>query len=141
MRVICFGTFDCLHPGHHNYFKQARMFGEELIIIVARNENVKRNKGAYPLQGEKLRLTTIRRYIKENDYTDKVYLGDKKPGYLAIKRFRPDYICVGYDQQVDSEKLNSEIKRFRLFCKVKRLRAFHPEQYKSSIIKAKLFKQ
>lgn len=138
MRAICFGTFDYLHPGHCNYFAQARKFGEELIIIVARDENVNKNKGSYPHQTEKTRLAAIRQFVKEKGYKDKVYLGSKVQAFSVIKRFKPDYICLGYDQKVNLDKLNSEIARFRLFCKVRRLRSFRPEQYKSSIIKANL---
>ena len=37
-RVMCFGTFDLLHPGHEDYFRQAREFGDELIVVAWRND-------------------------------------------------------------------------------------------------------
>ncbi|MCX6798201.1 MAG: FAD synthase [Candidatus Falkowbacteria bacterium] len=139
MRAICFGTFDYLHPGHLNYFKQASKFGEELIIIIARDENVHKNKGRYPTQPEKIRLEAVRRALKSKNYSAQAFLGNKVNPWLVLKRFKPDFICLGYDQKVDLSKLNNEIRRFRLFCKVKRLRPYRAAKYKSSLIKARMF--
>ena len=36
-RVICFGTFDHLHPGHLNYFQQAKELGDYLIVVIVAN--------------------------------------------------------------------------------------------------------
>ncbi|MGD1075360.1 MAG: adenylyltransferase/cytidyltransferase family protein, partial [Thermodesulfovibrionales bacterium] len=47
-RVVCAGTFDHLHPGHLNFLEQASALGNELIVIVARDETVKRIKGIAP---------------------------------------------------------------------------------------------
>jgi cytidyltransferase-like protein len=45
--VMVFGTFDFLHKGHLNFFKQARSLAKNpyLIASVARDYNVKRIKG------------------------------------------------------------------------------------------------
>ena len=40
-KVICFGTFDILHLGHVNFFKQAKSLGDELVVVIARDVNVK----------------------------------------------------------------------------------------------------
>ena len=48
MKVMVFGTFDGLHPGHLSYFKQARKYGDYLIAIVALDENVLQFKGHRP---------------------------------------------------------------------------------------------
>ena len=41
-KVMCSGTFDGLHPGHFNFFKQAKSKGDYLTVIVARDENVEK---------------------------------------------------------------------------------------------------
>ncbi|MFA5183980.1 MAG: adenylyltransferase/cytidyltransferase family protein [Patescibacteria group bacterium] len=134
-RVMVFGTFDNLHPGHLDYFRQARHFGEELIVIVARDQNVLKIKGRAPQEGEKLRAKNVRQALQEGAYQGRAVLGSLKNRWLVINRYRPDFICLGYDQQVDLTELKSKIAKFRLFCKIRRMRPYYPEKYKSSYCK------
>lgn len=135
---MVFGTFDNLHPGHLNYFKQARRFGGELIIIVARDKNVLKIKGRRPQQNEKLRARKIRTACKELGYQGKVVLGSLTNQWAVLEKYQPEVICLGYDQQVDLKKLKSELVKARLFCKIKRLKAYRPEKYKSSYYRDKI---
>ena len=48
--VMAFGTFDVLHPGHHFYLEQARKLGDNLVVVVARDANVKKLKGVEHLK-------------------------------------------------------------------------------------------
>ena len=41
-RVLIFGTFDGIHEGHLNLFKQAKKYGDYLIVVVGRDENIKK---------------------------------------------------------------------------------------------------
>jgi FAD synthetase len=132
MRVMVFGTFDNLHPGHLNYFKQARQFGEEVIIIIARDQNVLRIKGRAPQENERIRLRHVRRVLKESGGRGQAVLGSLTNQWLVLKKYRPEVIALGYDQRVDLPRLKSEIVKFLLFCKIKRLKPYHPEKYKSS---------
>lgn len=129
---MVFGTFDNLHPGHLNYFKQARRFGEELIVIVARDRNVLKIKGKLPQQTEKLRVRKIKVALKELGYQGKVVLGSLTNQWLVLKKSQPTIICLGYDQRVNVKQLKDELAKLRLFCKIKRLKPYHPEKYKSS---------
>jgi FAD synthetase len=132
MRVMVFGTFDNLHPGHLSYFKQARKFGAELIVVVARDKNVLRIKGRLPLEDEKTRARKIRTIIRESGEPGQAVLGSLTNQFLVLKKYRPEVIALGYDQKVDQTRLKSEIQKFRLFCKVRRLKPYRPEKYKSS---------
>ncbi|MHA1679090.1 MAG: adenylyltransferase/cytidyltransferase family protein, partial [Promethearchaeota archaeon] len=58
-KVLCFGTFDILHPGHVSFLKQARKYGNYLVVVVARDENVKKIKGKYPLDNELKRIENL----------------------------------------------------------------------------------
>lgn len=135
---MCFGTFDGLHPGHLHYFSQALKLGEELVIVVARDENVFKIKGHWPIEKEGARARRIRLALSPQGRRIKVVLGKRHDRWAVIKRYRPEIICLGYDQIVDRERLESEIERFRLFCKVRRLRPYHPEKYKSSYFRRKM---
>ena len=132
---MVFGTFDNLHPGHLDYFRQARKFGEELTVIVARDRNVLETKGHSARQNEKIRLREVRRTLEKIDGSGRAILGNLKNKWLVLKKYHPGIICLGYDQKVDLSQLKREIVKFRLFCRIKRLKPYQPEKYKSSLRK------
>jgi len=132
MRVIAFGTFDNLHPGHLDYFKQAGRFGGELIVVVARDRNVLDIKRRAAQETERIRRRHASQALKELAIPGKAVLGNLKNRWLVLKKYNPEIICLGYDQKVDLPQLKREIAKFRLFCKIKRARAYYPEKYKSS---------
>jgi FAD synthetase len=120
-KILIFGTFDLLHEGHKNLFEQAKKYGE-LIAVIALDETVKKIKGKYPKQKQEIRKKEVEKYVK------KVYLGKKGNKYKIIKEINPDIICLGYDQQTFTEKLKE------LGIKIIKLKPYHPEKYKTSII-------
>ena len=130
MKVMCFGTFDILHPGHMSFLKQANEYGEDLIVIVGRDETVKEIKRKYPRNSENKRLEAIGKL----DFVNKAILGGLGNPYKIIKEERPDIICLGYDQKSFTEDLENKIKEFKLSTKVVRLKAYKPEKYKSSLL-------
>ena len=60
MKILMFGTFDHLHPGHRFVLEEGQKRGE-VTVIVARDENVFRLKGRYPEQNEEERRRLIER--------------------------------------------------------------------------------
>ena len=55
-KVMAFGSFDILHDGHKHYLKEAKSFGDYLVVIVARDENIVKFKGKKPKNDENYRL-------------------------------------------------------------------------------------
>ena len=49
---MVFGTFDILHPGHLDFFKQAREYGDEVVCVIARNINVPGPDGDFGAGGK-----------------------------------------------------------------------------------------
>ena len=47
-RVAVFGVFDGIHAGHQDFLRQAREYGDELVVIVARDKSVTQLKGKPP---------------------------------------------------------------------------------------------
>jgi len=124
---MAFGSFDILHEGHINYLKQAKKFGR-LVVIVARNSNIMSFKGRKPRNDENQRL----KKVKELDFVDEAVLG-KENIFDVLDEYRPDVICLGYDQSTASEeKINEELEKRNLKAKIVRCKAFNPEIYKSS---------
>jgi FAD synthetase len=127
-RVVCAGTFDHLHPGHIDFLKQAKTLGDELIVIVARDENVRKIKGIRP-ESEHYRKANL----EKSGIPDRVVLGNLGVNPLLIlSELLPDVVALGYDQRV-SEK---DIKAILPECKVIRLKPFHPDLFKSSLYRS-----
>ncbi len=131
---MIFGTFDMLHEGHEDFFRQARALVSEpcLIISVARDMSAARAKGARPRHSEDKRLA----FIAAHPLADKVVLGDES-GYIEhIIAHNPDVIALGYDQSGEYvENLENELKRVGLNTRVVRLKPFRPEIFKTSKLK------
>ena len=119
-KVLVFGTFDILHKGHLSYFKQARKYGDYLIAVVARDKTVLKIKGKLPRNNELKRLSKVKTEV------DKAVLGFVSDKYKVIRKFKPDVICLGYDQMASLE----ELKKFNI--PIKRLKSYQPHKYKSS---------
>ena len=124
-KVICAGTFDHLHPGHVDFFKQAKSMGDELVVIVARDETVKRIKGFLPTHSEALRKENV----EKTGVPDTVVMGNLDTDIFQIlDELKPDVIALGYDQRVSENEVR---KRFP-DCRIERLTSFQPDKYKSS---------
>lgn len=128
--VLVFGTFDGIHRGHLNFLKQAKEYGDYLIVVVARDETVKRLKGKLPLKNELKRI----RELKKCETVDEIILGDKNNPYKILKKVKPDIICLGYDQKFFIENLSSEIKKLKLETKTFKMKPYKPKKFHSSII-------
>ncbi len=125
-KAIVFGTFDGLHKGHVFFLKSAKKAVKMLIVIVARDKNVKRLKGKEPLKKEQERLKDV----KELRIADLVELGDIDDFFKPLKKHRPDIIFLGYDQK----SLGVENFARENGIKVARIAPYMPEKYKSSLI-------
>lgn len=124
---MCFGTFDVLHLGHLNYFQQAKRYGDYLIVVIARDKNVK--KKIIFSEEERLKL------IKQLRVVDEALLGDKTDFLKIIEQKKPAVICLGYDHQIMEKGLNEELNKRFLDPKIKRMQPYHNEKYNSSLIK------
>lgn len=127
-KVMVFGTFDILHPGHMSFFWQAKKKGDYLIVVVARDKNVRNFKGKNPYYNEMVRLTRLRKL----KIVDKARLGNLYDKFQVILEERPDIICLGYDQKISVRKLQKELKAMKIKAKVYRLKPYKPKIFKSS---------
>src|SRR3990167_3019871 len=130
MRVMSFGTFDILHPGHESFLRGARRLGDHLIAVVARDNFVQKAKGRLPFNNERLRVRQLRRL----GIADKVILGSRTHNWFRTLRTNEiDILALGYDQKPTVRELKKHLRLHRLGkVKVIRLRAMRPEIYKSS---------
>lgn len=133
-KSMAFGSFDILHEGHVSYLKQAKKYSDYLIVIVARDENIEKFKGKKPKHNENQRLENI----KKLNIADEAVLGHKDDILGILEEYKPDIICLGYDQKtIDENKLREELEKRNIKAKIARCRPFKPEVYKSSKIRDK----
>ena len=127
-KVIVFGTFDGIHPGHLDFFKQAKEHGDFLVAVVGRDSTVEKIKGKKPANKQQHRLIEVYN-VPEVDY---VSLGDKEDPYKIIEEQKPDVVCLGYDQNSFTKELENELEKRGIKAEIVRLKAFKEEKYKSS---------
>ena len=134
-RIMIFGTFDGLHQGHLNFFKQAKKLAKKpfLIVSVARDQNVKKIKGKFPNLKERERM----HLIKKIKFVDKVVLSGLKRYIPHIIKEYPDIIALGYDQKAYVKNLKKDLKNKGLMVKVARLKPYKEKIYKNDLLKAK----
>ncbi len=135
VKIMVFGTFDGLHKGHLNFFKQARALasGSFLIVSVARDKNVLKIKGKYPIKNEKQRVILL----KKCKLADKVVLSGMKNHIPHIVKENPDIIALGYDQKAYVKNLKKDLKNKGIFVKVTRLKSYKEKIYKNNLLKVK----
>jgi len=130
-KIMVFGTFDMIHTGHEDLFRQARALANDpyLVVSLARDASVVRIKGAMPRHTEGERLTAIRMHPLVNE----ALLGDSS-GYIEhIKQVAPDIIALGYDQSGEYvQDLEHDLKVAGLTVRIVRLAPFKPEEFKTS---------
>lgn len=133
-KIAVFGTFDIFHPGHVSFLKQARALGSFLLVVVARDLNVRVAKGKFPQNSEIQRLREVRR----SKLADKVILGSKSHNYSqTLRTYNIDKIVLGYDQKPTIFTLKKELKKHRLRqVEITRVKAYNPGRYKSSKLKS-----
>lgn len=132
-KVLLFGTFDGVHAGHRDLFAQAKKLGDEVMIVVARDQTVERVKSRRPNNSEDVRLQEVLQQKEVDHARLGVIEGDK---YAVIGEYAPDVILLGYDQEVFTEKIAEVVDTYKLDTQIIRAQAYHPEKYKSSIINA-----
>jgi len=133
-KVMVFGTFDILHPGHLYLFSEAKKFGDYLVAVIARDSTVDKIKHRNPQNNEKARLAKA----KECKEIDEAVLGDESDYYKVIEEYKPNVICLGYDQHsFISKELQEEMLKRGLTAKIVRIGPYKEDIYKSSKLRGK----
>ena len=114
-RVLATGTFDLLHPGHLLYLERSKELGDELVVIVARDVNVKHKPKPVIPEDQRLRMVQALKFV------DLAILGDEKDIFRPIEQLRPDIITLGFDQHFNPATLVEEMARRNLHPKVVRV--------------------
>jgi len=128
--VFTGGVFDIIHPGHVFALSSAKNLGDVLVVIVARDKTVMKNKGRSPFNNEEQRLELVRAL----KLVDAAVLGSEGSIFESVMKVKPDMIALGYDQKHDESELEKEAKRYGLSLKFVRLGTKMPDVKSSKII-------
>ena len=116
VRVMASGVFDILHTGHISYLEQAKALGDELYVVVASDNTVRKNKHE-PITPERMRV----RIVSALKPVDVAMIGNDSGDMFAIlDEVRPDVIVLGFYQKFDENTLSEELKKRGFDIAVKR---------------------
>lgn len=130
-KVMIFGTFDGIHEGHRDLFRQATEHGDHVMAVVARDETVLSVKGKRPQCDECDRIAALL-HVDEIDDVIYGYVGGDK--LQVVRDHTPDIILLGYDQEAFVDELYSLLDQDNVNFVIVRGRAYYPEKYKSSLL-------
>ena len=107
VRVMAVGVFDLLHAGHLHYVEQAKSLGDELIVVVAHDDTVRKQKHE-PVTNQELR----RRMVEGLKPVDTAIVGNppSEPIFDILNIVKPDIIALGYDQKHSRDSIKSGLE-------------------------------
>lgn len=104
MKIFVSGTYDILHAGHIQFFKEAKALGDYLVVSFCSSKNLelyKGRKGSLPDDNKKILLEAI-------CYIDKVVIGNDDGGiWDFVPKFlleKPDILVITVDDKYIDEK-------------------------------------
>lgn len=130
--VMTTGAFEIIHLGHIKLLEEAKKIGGEdskLVVVVARDETIRRRKGREPILSEE-----DRRYLVSMlKPVDEAILGHYPPSFeKMIEKVKPNIIVFGYDQdELMREFVEFTVKRGLKFEIVK-ARKYSSSDYSST---------
>jgi FAD synthetase len=130
--VLASGVFDLLHLGHVKFLEEAKKAGgkdAELIVIIARDCTVEKNKGRKPIMPENQR----RALVESLKVVDEAVLGFEEFDIGdVIERIKPDVIALGYDQVGMEKRVQEYVDKHKLNVAVIRIGKFEEDALDSS---------
>jgi len=118
VRVMATGVFDLLHPGHVYFLTEAKKLGDELVVVVARDQTARRLKRE-PYVPEHIR----REMVGALKAVDRAVLGSATDIYETVLNERPSVIALGYDQVWNEKEVEKECERRGVPVRVVRIGA------------------
>lgn len=130
--VMIGGAFEIIHPGHLYTIEQARKLGDTLVVVVATDKTVSKNKGRDPVtpQDWRVKLVSAIRGV------DVGLPGGQGSIYDTLEKVRPDVVALGYDQTHNPADIEAEASRRGVQLSVIRLNSPLPDVKTSKIVNA-----
>jgi cytidyltransferase-like protein len=131
LKVLTFGNFDFIHPGHIHYLNFAKKQGSKLFTVVASDEISEKIKQRKNVFNQNQRIQQIKRL----KISDEVLKGSNKNPFQILIQIKPDIIVLGYDQKAPIKNIKDLLPN----SKIIRAPEFKSYAFKSSLIKKNVF--
>ncbi len=122
--VLASGIFDLLHLGHVKFLEGAKKAGGEnakLVVIIARDSTVEKDKGRKPIMSEDQRRTLV----ESLKVVDEAVLGYENFDIgEVIENVKPDVIALGYDQEEMEKEVRNYVDKHKVNVKIVRIGKF-----------------
>ena len=130
--VLAAGVFDLLHYGHIRYLEEAKKTGgldSRLVVIVARDETVRRQKESDPIIPEDQR----RAVIEALRVVDEALLGFEDLDLdRVLQQVKPDIVVVGHDQMAIKNQVEKINKAREMQIRIIQISQFGEDDLNSS---------
>lgn len=132
-QVIVFGSFDPLHEGHRDFFRQAKALGNHLTVVVAHDEALRAHKRREVFQPAADRLAAV---AAEKE-VDVALIGNAQANrYTLLSELDFDIVALGYDQAPPDEVVRAELdQRGKHHVQIVRLKPHKPDVFKSTLLR------
>ncbi|MFA5935754.1 MAG: adenylyltransferase/cytidyltransferase family protein [Patescibacteria group bacterium] len=104
--VHCHGVFDLVHPGHINYFEQAKKIGDIVYVGIVADRFVKKGPGR-PRFSEDVRLA----WVAALECVDYVVLNEEEGPWSLIRTVRPNFYTKGESDRPKLDDPNSGLSQ------------------------------
>lgn len=96
--VQCHGCFDIVHPGHIRHLRQAKSFGDILLVTITGDVEMKKGTGR-PLIPEELRAENLAAL----DFVDWVHIEQRPTAAELLAEVKPDVYVKGREYEFNSD--------------------------------------
>jgi cytidyltransferase-like protein len=115
--VMIGGAFEIIHPGHIHTIEGAKRLGDTLVVVLAADRTVTKNKGREPVTPQEWRV----RLVSALREVDVALPGGQGSIYDTMEKVRPDVVALGYDQKHNPQDIEHEARNRGLKLSVVRL--------------------
>ena len=134
--VMVMGIFDLFGMPHIEFLKQAKEFGDNLVLVLGNDARTKFLKGKNrPIQPIWQRLTIL----EQVKLVDAVFVantpGDVNPGEMALRILKPDIYAL------DTTKDSGDYPKEKKICKDLRIKVVHIPRWEPIISTTELIKR
>ncbi len=130
--VMIGGAFEIIHPGHIHTIAEAKRLGDTLVVVVAADRTVLKNKNREPVTPQEWRVRLISA-LREVDVAIPGGLGSI---YDTLEKVKPDIVALGYDQKHNPQDIENEAVKRGMRVRVVRLTSPLPDVKTSKIVGA-----
>ncbi len=126
-KVLVFGTFDLLHPGHKFFLKEASKLGS-LTVVIPSDERVLKLKKRKPVYSIKERIASLKKLGVLAEL-------EKENPWQNVLEEKADIIVLGYDQNWE-EEIKKAIKKTGYLVRIKKInKSLDPKTHKTEILR------